>query len=154
MPAPSSYTIQCCFAAYSANTVTVDGATSLEEACARAIEEANASDGWKTIDHCGSTFVAAAAPGDVDGPWCRETCRSVLLVPAPYAEGGAAAVAARECVAFVERVAASMRRRNDRPGRRRARRDRADHLELLDALIAEAKAIRDRNNLPSAPGGA
>ncbi len=149
MTAPTLWTVQCGYPAYYANTVTVE-AGSPEEACARAIEAANECDGWKSIDHCGSTFVDALAPGDVNSPWNSETYTSILPVPAKHREGGDAAVAARECIAFVERVAA-YRRSTDRDEHGQPYQlDTSNRLDLHDALIGEAKAIRNRNKLPSA----
>ncbi|MEQ8827570.1 MAG: hypothetical protein RIC82_07335, partial [Parvibaculum sp.] len=62
------WTVQCGFAAYYANTVTVEADT-LAEALERAIVAANESDGWKPLDDCGPTFIDAAAEGDEADPW-------------------------------------------------------------------------------------
>jgi hypothetical protein len=71
MTASTLWAVQCGCADYAANIVTIE-TTSPEEACVRAIEEANASDGWKRLDDSGLTFVRALAPGDVNNPWSRE----------------------------------------------------------------------------------
>lgn len=147
---PPLYTVQCGYAAYYAITLSVEDAATVDDACARAIEDANGLDGWRSIDHCGPTFVDAIAAGDVDSPWSPQTYASILPVRAKYREGGVAAAAARECIAFVERVSAYVQTFNPKSNRRRARHVPDDRLDLLNALIGEAKAIRDRNNLPSA----
>lgn len=77
------FTVQCGFAAYCANTVVVE-AVDAGEACRLAIEAANQSDGWKSVDHCGPTFVEALAEGQDADPWTMTG--SVLPVPAEFAE--------------------------------------------------------------------
>ena len=68
------YTVQCGYAGYFANTVVVEAATP-EAALEKAVETANAdADGWRSLDHCGPTFVRAAA--------------SALPIPDRFAEGG------------------------------------------------------------------
>lgn len=79
------WTVQCGFAAYYANTVTVEADT-LAEALERAIVTANESDGWKPFDDCGPTFVDAVAEGDDADPW-REFASS-LPVPPRFSERG------------------------------------------------------------------
>ena len=79
------WTVQCTYAAYYANTVVVE-AESLEEACERAIADANDDPGWKALDDCGPTFVDAIAKGDVADPWTD--FRSSLPVPSRYGERG------------------------------------------------------------------
>ena len=150
MSTQTLWTVQVGTTLYQANVLTIE-ASSAEEACERAVEEANTADGWKSIDHCGPTFVDALAPGDVESPWSAHAPTSVLPVPGPYLEGGEERRAARESHAFVTRVAAYLAS-PPRPRRfRRSRRD-ADRLDLLNALIAEARTIRDRNGpIPPAP---
>ena len=113
---------------------------------ARAIEAANIADGWKSIDHCGPTFVDALAPGDVENPWSAHAPTSVLPVPGPYLEGGEERRAALESHAFVTRVAAYLAS-PPRPRRSRRSRHDADRLDLLNALITEARTIQVRNGL-------
>ncbi len=79
------WTVQCGFAAYYANTVTVEADT-LAEALERAIVAANESDGWKPLDDCGPTFIDAAAEGDEADPW-RDFASS-LPVPPRFSECG------------------------------------------------------------------
>jgi hypothetical protein len=79
------WTVQCGFAAYYANTVTVE-ADMLAEALEKAIVKANESDGWKPLDDCGPTFVDAVAEGDDADPW-REFASS-LPVPPRFSERG------------------------------------------------------------------
>lgn len=77
------WTVQCSFASYDVNVVTVEAATP-EEACARAVELANQSDGWKSLDHCGDTFVDALAEGEDVDPWADFV--SAVPVPAGFKE--------------------------------------------------------------------
>lgn len=79
-----SWTVQCSFASYDANVVTVEAATP-EEACERAIELANQSDGWKSLDHCGDTFVDALTEGEDTDPWAGGFA-SAVPVPIAYHE--------------------------------------------------------------------
>lgn len=58
----TSWTVQCGYAAYYANTVTVEAAT-LDEALEKAIVVANDDPSWKALDHCGPTFIDAVAEG-------------------------------------------------------------------------------------------
>jgi hypothetical protein len=62
------YTIQCGFADYNGNTVVVEAET-VEEACRKAIEEANDSSAWKRLDDCGGTYVDAIVEGESDSAW-------------------------------------------------------------------------------------
>ena len=83
-PATKNWTVQCCYAGYFANTIVVEAET-LEAALERAVGIANTdADGWRSIDHCGPTFVQAAAEGA--DPW--NTCESALPIPDRFAEGG------------------------------------------------------------------
>lgn len=80
------YTVQCAYAGYFANTVVVEAKT-LESALEKAVETANAdADGWRSLDHCGPTFVRAAAEGADADPWSGAA--SVLPIPDRFAEGG------------------------------------------------------------------
>ena len=80
------YTVQCGCAGYFANTVVVEAET-LESALEKAVEIANAdADGWRSLDHCGPTFVRAAAEGADADPWSGAA--SVLPIPDRFAEGG------------------------------------------------------------------
>ena len=78
------FTIQCGFAAYHANTVSVEAET-LEEALEKAIEVANQDPNWKSVDHCSSTFVDAYCMGRDEDPWDRDKS---LPVPARFTERG------------------------------------------------------------------
>ena len=83
----TAYTVQCAYAAWRANTVSVE-ADGLEEALERAIARADADDaGWKSSDHCGPTFVEAAAEGRDAEPWSGS--RSALPIPERFTERGA-----------------------------------------------------------------
>ncbi|ABS63432.1 MULTISPECIES: hypothetical protein [Parvibaculum] len=79
------WTVQCGFAAYYANTVTVEAET-FDAALEKAIVAANESDGWKPLDDCGPTFIDAVAEGDDADPW-REFASS-LPVPPRFSERG------------------------------------------------------------------
>lgn len=81
------WTVQCSYADYYTNTVVVQ-ATTPEQACEQAIEAANGSDGWKSLDWCGPTFVDALAPGEDVDPWDRHDSRTP--VPDAYTEAGEA----------------------------------------------------------------
>ena len=153
MTASTLWAVQCGCANYSANIATIEN-TSPEETCSRAIEEANASDGWKRLDDCGLTFVHALATGDVNNPWSRETYGSGLPVPEQYTKNGKERVPAHGCVAFVERAACHPRSTDRGERGELYRLDPDGRLNLLDALIRKAKAIRHRNKLPSAPAEA
>ena len=76
-----TYTVQCGYAAYWANTVTVS-ADSFEEALTAAIVKANDDAAWRSIDHCGDTFIDAVAEGEDADPWGSDT----LSVPDAYTE--------------------------------------------------------------------
>ena len=78
------FTVQCGFAAYHANTVSVEAET-LEEALEKAIEVANDDPNWKSVDHCSSTFVDAFCIGRDEDPWDGDKS---LPVPARFTERG------------------------------------------------------------------
>ena len=78
------FTVQCGFAAYHANTVSVEADT-LEEALEKAIQVANQDPNWKSQDHCGPTHVHACCMGRDEDPW--DDGKS-LPVPARFAELG------------------------------------------------------------------
>ena len=78
------FTVQCGFAAYHANTVSVEAET-LEEALEKAIETANDDPNWKSLDHCGPTHVDAYCMGRDEDPWDDEKS---LPVPARFTERG------------------------------------------------------------------
>jgi hypothetical protein len=81
-----SWTVQCGYAAYYANTVTVEADT-LDEALEQAIETANDDPCWKALDHCGPTFIDAVAKGADADPW--RDFSSVISVPERFTENGA-----------------------------------------------------------------
>ena len=78
------FTVQCGYAGYFARTVTVE-ADSLDEALDKAIEAANRSDAWRSLDHCGDTFVDAVCEGADADPWASEAS---LPVPDRFTEQG------------------------------------------------------------------
>jgi len=80
-----SWTVQCGYAAYYANTITVEAAT-LDQALERAIETANDDPCWKSLDDCGPTFIDAVAEGDDADPWCGFV--SAIPVPERFTEAG------------------------------------------------------------------
>lgn len=82
----TKYTVQCGFCDYNANTVTVE-ADSIEEACHKAIVEANDDPVWKRLDHVGDTYVDAICEGEGD-PWGEGTAGSAIPVPPRYTEAG------------------------------------------------------------------
>ena len=80
------YTVQCGYAGCFANTVVAEAET-LEAALEKAVETADAdADGWRSLDHCGPTFVQAAAEGADANPW--DGAASALPIPDRFAEGG------------------------------------------------------------------
>lgn len=80
------YTVQCGFVEYNACTVVVD-AGSIEEACAKAVEEAGNDPHWKRLDHCGDTYVDAVAEGDDVDPWATNgSFGSALPIPDRFTE--------------------------------------------------------------------
>lgn len=76
------FTVQCGCPAYYGNTVSVEADT-LEEALEKAIEKANDDPGWKSVDHCGPTFIDACRVGRDEDPWDRDAS---LPVPARFTE--------------------------------------------------------------------
>jgi len=80
------FTVQCAYAAYHSNTVTVE-ADSLAEALDKAIAEANQSPAWSSSDYSGSTFVDAVAQGEDVDLWNDERVRP-LPVPSRFTEDG------------------------------------------------------------------
>ena len=78
------WTVQAGYAAWYANTVTVEADT-LDEALEKAIEATNEdSAGWKVLDHCGETFVQAVSEGADADPWGEGS----LPVPGRFSEHG------------------------------------------------------------------
>jgi hypothetical protein len=82
----TAWTVQCGYAAYYANTVTVEADT-LDEALEKAIATANADPHWRALDDCaGATFVDAAAEGEDADPWAA--FGSALSIPDRFTEHG------------------------------------------------------------------
>ncbi len=79
-----AWTVQTGYAAWYANTVTVEADT-LDEALEKAIEAANEdSTGWKVLDNSGETFVQAVCQGAGVDPWGKGS----LPVPDRFSEHG------------------------------------------------------------------
>ena len=78
------FTVQCGYAAYYTNTVTVE-ADSLDEALEKAVAEADQSPSWSSIDYCGPTFVEAVAQGDDLDLWMDKSVQQ-LPVPSRFTE--------------------------------------------------------------------
>jgi hypothetical protein len=78
------WTVQCGYAAYYSNVVIVEAET-IDEALTLAVETANDSSAWKSIDHCGDTFIDAIAEGEDVDPWTDDS-RSRLAVPFAHTE--------------------------------------------------------------------
>ncbi len=76
----TAYTVQCGYPAYYANTVSLEAET-LE----KAIEAANQDPNWKSVDHCGPTFIDSCCMGRDEDPWDSNTS---LPVPARFSEKG------------------------------------------------------------------
>ena len=78
------YTAQAGYAGYYGNTVTVEADT-LDEALEKAIELANEDPGWKSVDHCGPTYIEAVCEGGDADPWDRD---ATLPIPDRFSEHG------------------------------------------------------------------
>ena len=78
------FTVQVGYAGYFANTVTVEAAT-LDEALEKAIEAANQSDAWRSLDHCGDSHVDAVCEGADADPWAAD---AALPIPDRFTEQG------------------------------------------------------------------
>ena len=78
------FTVQVGYPAYFANTVTVEAGT-FDEALEKAIEAANQSDAWRSLDHCGDSFVDAVCEGADADPWATDTA---LPIPDRFTEQG------------------------------------------------------------------
>lgn len=81
----TKFTIQCLYASYYENTRVVD-AESVEEACSKAIEEANQNSCWRSLDDVGDTFVSIAVEGAHES--CYEPGLAQLELPLRYTEKG------------------------------------------------------------------
>ena len=79
------YTAQAVYAGYYANVVSVQ-ACDAGEALQKAIETANDDPHWKSIDHCGDTFVGAFCEGRDADP---RNSKHRLPIPADFTEHGA-----------------------------------------------------------------
>jgi hypothetical protein len=82
----TAWPVQCGYAAYYANTVTVEADTP-DAALDLAIETANDNPCWRSLDDCGPTFIDAVAEGADADPW--QGFVSAVLVPTRFTEGGA-----------------------------------------------------------------
>jgi hypothetical protein len=80
------FTVQCAYAAYYSNTVTVE-ADNLAEALTKAVLTAEESSAWSSSDYSGTTFVEAIAEGEDVDLWNDERVRS-LPVPSRFTEDG------------------------------------------------------------------
>ncbi len=80
-----AYSVQCVYAAYYGNLVSVFAAD-LKDALSQAIGAADGQDSWKSLDDCGATFVSAACEGFDADPW--RDAASELEIPETFAEGG------------------------------------------------------------------
>ena len=80
------YTVQCGYAGYYAHTLIVVADT-LEQALHKAIENANQSDDWRSLDHVSDTFVDAVREGAHDDAWNTDT---PITVPERFTEAGEA----------------------------------------------------------------
>jgi hypothetical protein len=85
----TSWTVQCGYAAYYANTVSVEADT-LDDALDKAIQTANDDASWKSSDHSGPTFIDAVAEGADTDPWRDHA--SAIPVPERFTERGIAMV--------------------------------------------------------------
>jgi len=80
------WTVQCSYAAYYTNTVTVEAET-LEAALGLAIENANESPSWSASDYCGPTHIDAIAQGEDVDLWL-EGIDAQLPIPERFTERG------------------------------------------------------------------
>ena len=78
------YTVQTTCAGYYGNIVSVEADT-IEDALEKAIEAANQDPNWKSVDHCGPTFIDSCCMGRDADPWDRDKS---LPVPARFTEKG------------------------------------------------------------------
>ena len=78
------WTAQCSYAGYWSITVTVEAET-LEKALEKALTVANGSEGWRSSDHCGDTFVDAVCEGAYADPWADG---AALPIPDRFSEAG------------------------------------------------------------------
>ena len=78
------WTAQCSYAGYWCITVTVEAET-LDKALEEAIAAANGSEGWRSSDHCGDTFVDAVCEGAYADPWADG---AALPIPDRFTEAG------------------------------------------------------------------
>ena len=74
------YTVQCGFAAYYTNTVTVE-ADSLDEALKKAVTKANQSSSWPSTDYSGPAFIEAVAEGEDADLWMDERVQQLPIPP-------------------------------------------------------------------------
>ena len=79
------FTVQCGYGSWNACTVVVE-ATSIEEACALAIEEANNSLEWQELDACSPTSIDAIAEGYQVDVWAEAGAGSKLPIPIAFGE--------------------------------------------------------------------
>jgi hypothetical protein len=80
------WTVQCSYAAYYTNTVTVEAET-LEAALGLAIEKANECPSWSASDYCGPTHIDAVAQGEDVDLWL-EAIDAQLPIPDRFTERG------------------------------------------------------------------
>ena len=73
-----TFTVQCAYARYCSNTVTVEADT-LAEALANAIKIANHSSTWSASNDCGDTFIEAVAEGEDVDLWDDERVRPLPI---------------------------------------------------------------------------
>lgn len=129
------YTVQCGFADYYANTVTVEAKT-FEQACELAMQEAGNDSDWKAVCHAGDTFIDAIGEGDSAWPEPGED-KSKFKTPEAYSEGALWHESSR---LLIQQLAEFHPARScrDLAG------DGGDHAALFD-FIARARAIRNTN---------
>lgn len=82
----TTFTVQCAYAAYYTNTVTVE-ADSLDEALVKAVAAADESPAWSSSDYCGRTFIEAIAEGDDVDLW-NDPQIHPLPIPERFTERG------------------------------------------------------------------